>query len=75
MSIQLVSRVGCHLCEDAARELSAAGVAFETLDVDEDAELNRLYDFRVPVLLVEGAVAAEGRIDSSAVRRALTKDV
>jgi glutaredoxin len=73
MSIQLVSRTGCHLCEDAAQALTAVDVPFERLDVDEDPELNRLYDFRVPVLLVDGEVAAEGKIDVQTVRRALAR--
>jgi len=39
--------------------------------VDADSELFRLYDFRVPVLLVDGRVVGEGRLDERAVRRAL----
>ena len=35
-------------------------------DVDADQELYRLYDFRVPVLLVDGRVVAEGVIDARA---------
>jgi disulfide oxidoreductase YuzD len=34
----------------------------EIADVDADDELYRLYDFRVPVVLVDGEVVAEGRI-------------
>ncbi len=69
MPIQLVSRVGCHLCEEAEQALRAAGVSFQKLDVDADVELSRLYDFRVPVVLVNGRPVAEGRIGEPAVRR------
>jgi len=60
--IVLVTRQDCHLCEDALRLLEDLDVHLELADVDADAELHRLYDFRVPVVLVDGAVVAEGRI-------------
>jgi glutaredoxin len=63
MRVELVTRRGCHLCEDARRLLQELGVDALSRDVDSDAELGRLYDFRVPVVLVEGRVVAEGRWD------------
>jgi glutaredoxin len=71
--VQLVSREGCHLCQEAEESLSDLGVAFERLDVDADPELERLYDFRVPVLLLDGSVAAEGRLGRSELIRALAR--
>jgi glutaredoxin len=62
VGIILVTRQGCHLCEDALRLLEDLGVHPELADVDADDELHRLYDFRVPVVLIAGAVVAEGRI-------------
>jgi disulfide oxidoreductase YuzD len=44
------------------RLLQELGVHPELRDVDADDELYRLYDFRVPVVLVDGEVVAEGRI-------------
>ena len=68
--LTLISRKGCHLCDHAALALDQAGVAYEVIDVDSDAELQRLYDFRVPVLLdPRGAVVAEGKITSDVVGR------
>jgi glutaredoxin len=58
----LVTRQGCHLCDEALRLLQELGVQPELRDVDADDELHRLYDFRVPVILIDGAVVAEGRI-------------
>lgn len=63
MHLELISRKGCHLCEEAASALLASGHSYEERDVDADAELLRLYDFRVPVILRDGQVLAEGRID------------
>lgn len=62
MKVVLVTRQGCHLCDDALALLRDLGVDPELADVDADDELHRLYDFRVPVVLVDGAIVAEGRI-------------
>lgn len=71
MRYELVTRAGCHLCEEAADALRDLGVEFQETDVDADAELQRLYDFRVPVLLGAGAVVAEGKLDGDRLRAAL----
>ncbi len=60
--ILLVTRLGCHLCEEALSLLREAGVEPELADVDTDEELFRLYDWRVPVILVDGVEVAEGKI-------------
>jgi len=62
MRVVLVTRQGCHLCEEALGLLEELGIQPELKDVDADDELHRLYDFRVPVVLIDGAVVAEGRI-------------
>ena len=61
-----MTRQGCHLCQDAETTLQRNGVEADLLDVDADPKLYRLYDFRVPVLLVDGRVVAEGVIDARA---------
>lgn len=71
MSVQLITRTGCHLCEDAESALRELGIAFEAVDVERDPELIRLYDFRVPVVLSAGRVVAEGRVDVTRLRAAL----
>jgi glutaredoxin len=71
VNVDLVTRRGCHLCEDALALLRELGVEPRQRDVDADGELFRLYDFRVPVVLVDGRVVGEGRLDRSALTRAL----
>lgn len=71
VDVELVTRRGCHLCDDALATLRELGVEPRLSDVDSDAELSRLYDFRVPVILLEGRVIAEGRFDLAALRRTL----
>ena len=65
MRLVLVTRKGCHLCDDALSHLRDLGLEPELQDVDADDELFRLYDWRVPVVLVDGDVVAEGLIRKS----------
>jgi predicted thioredoxin/glutaredoxin len=71
VEVVLVTRQGCHLCDEALSVLRALGVEPELRDVDADDELYALYDWRVPVVTVDGRVVAEGRIDKDEMRRAL----
>jgi predicted thioredoxin/glutaredoxin len=73
VDVELVTRQGCHLCEDALGLLRDLGLEPRQRDVDADAELSRLYDFRVPVVLLDGRVIAEGRLDRDALSRALRR--
>ncbi|HEV2028808.1 MAG TPA: glutaredoxin family protein [Candidatus Dormibacteraeota bacterium] len=71
MEIVLVTRKGCHLCDQALAMLHELGVEPELQDVDADDRLHDLYDFRVPVVLLDGRVIGEGRIRQDELRRAL----
>lgn len=71
MDIELVGRAGCGLCEEARDALTALGVEFEWVDVDDDPYLNQAYSDRVPVLFVDGKVKAEGRIGPAAALKAV----
>jgi glutaredoxin len=69
----LVTREGCHLCDEALSLLRDLGLHPELADVDADDDLHRLYDFRVPVVLVDSAVIAEGRIRRDSLEEALKR--
>jgi glutaredoxin len=71
--VELVTRAGCHLCDEALRTLQALGVDPVLRDVDSDEQLFRLYDWRVPVVLVDGTPVAEGKIDVARLGRALAE--
>jgi glutaredoxin len=71
VNLELITRRGCHHCEALERRLQEGGVEVTLRDIDTDPELLRLYDFRVPVLLRDGKVIAEGIIDPAALDRAL----
>ncbi|HVB77679.1 MAG TPA: glutaredoxin family protein [Candidatus Nitrosotalea sp.] len=69
MGVQLLTRRGCHLCEQALAALNQLGIAPEIIDVEGDAQLLQAYDLRLPVVLRDGLVVAEGRIDLSRLRQ------
>ncbi len=71
MALVLVTRKGCHLCDQALQSLIDLGQEPELADVDADQSLHDLYDWRVPVVLLDGHVVAEGRLDRQSLQRAL----
>ena len=73
MRVVLVTRTGCHLCADALGLLRDLGVEPELADVDADDRLFALYDWRVPVVLVDDRVALEGRITREGLEAALKR--
>ena len=73
MTLVLVTRQGCHLCDEALAHLRYLGHEPELVDVDADDRLHDLYDWRVPVVLLHGRVIAEGRITREQMERAVGK--
>jgi predicted thioredoxin/glutaredoxin len=71
VNIVLVTRRGCHLCDEALGHLKELGYDPEPADVDADSELFRLYDWRVPVVLVDGRPLIEGHITRDRLEAAL----
>jgi glutaredoxin len=71
----LLSRTGCHLCDDARAVLEAVadelGVGWDERDVDGDAALADEYGDRVPVVLLDGAEHSYWRVDEARLRAAL----
>ena len=71
--LRLYSREGCHLCEQLLAELApwaaARGATVELVDVDADPLARRRYGHRIPVLLVDGEPAGNGRLDWDALER------
>jgi glutaredoxin len=73
VELVLVTRQGCHLCDQALALLRELGHEPHLADVDADDELFRLYDWRVPVVLVDDVVVAEGHISRSSLDEALKR--
>ncbi len=82
----MVSRSGCHLCDEAEDALARVigrfnaeypdvGYQVERLDVDEDPELLAKYSDEVPVLLLNGRQLAFWRIDEKRVFSAMEAEL
>ena len=73
--VQLLSRRNCPLCESAHEvliELAAARrLGVSEYDIDADPLLQPRFTDRVPVILYQGRVLAEGRVNRNRLREAL----
>lgn len=71
MELALVTRRGCHLCDEALALVRSLGLEPRLLDVDSEPALFDLYDFRVPVLLAGDRLLGEGKLEHTTLARAL----
>ena len=75
--VLVISRDGCHLCEDALEVVAAVcaetGEQYAVRDVDSDPELLRLYTDQVPVTFVDGAQHDFWRVDPARLAAALKR--
>jgi glutaredoxin len=72
----LYSRTGCHLCDEmkatVAQVATAIPLTVEEIDIAQDPELERRYGVEIPVLLIEGTLAAKHRVTAEQLRRIIT---
>jgi glutaredoxin len=73
--VTLITRVGCHLCEQASATLvglaAELGFAYVEQDVDADPALRAEYSDHVPVILLDGKEHGYWRVEEPRLRRAL----
>jgi glutaredoxin len=66
IQLTLLSRPGCHLCDEMRREVDALlgdrPHEWDVVDVDSDADLARRYGDSIPVLFVNGHLFAKIRL-------------
>ena len=76
-SVTFYTKAGCHLCEDAKREIERAGCSdlydFEEIDILTDPDLQRRYGTEIPVVLINGTHAFKYRLTAGDFRRAIQK--
>ena len=74
-TVELLSRAGCHLCDDARRLVERlageTGARWTETDVDADPALRAEFSDLVPVVRVDGKELGYWRIDEARLRRAL----
>jgi glutaredoxin len=67
--VTFYTKAGCHLCDEARELLDdiAAQTPFELneIDIRSDLRLFEHYRYRIPVILLDETVIAEGRIEYS----------
>ena len=74
-TVELLSRAGCHLCDDARllveRVTAEVGVGWTETDIDANPALRAEFAELVPVVRVDGKELGYWRIDEDRLRRAL----
>lgn len=72
MTVTLLGKPGCHLCDDAraivARVCAETGTPWEERSILDDPALAYEYAEQIPVVLVDGAVVDHWRIDEARLR-------
>lgn len=75
--VRLLTKPGCHLCEDARNVVAAVcgefGVGFDDVDISGDEELMQRYGEQIPVTFVDGAQHDFWRVDAARLRTALRR--
>ncbi|MEV2239104.1 glutaredoxin family protein [Micromonospora sp. NPDC049891] len=74
--LTLITRPGCHLCEDAKaaldRVVAVTGDRWTERDVSGDVEMEREYGDRLPVVLLDGREHGYWRVEEERLLRDLT---
>lgn len=72
VDVTFYTRTGCHLCDDAAVELSKLGEQFpvevQFVDIDDDAAIRERYNDIVPAIDVAGVLVSSAPLDWAAIR-------
>lgn len=83
VTITLIGRPGCHLCDDAREAIrsvvaalpqSAPDVVVEERSILDDTTLHEQYVEDIPVVLVNGRMHTYWRVDSDRLRTALLEN-
>ena len=76
-TITIYSRHGCHLCDDAQKTLESLreelNFVIDVIDIDQDAELSKLYSDQVPVIHIDGTHHDFYKVDPLRFRSSLEK--
>jgi glutaredoxin len=74
--VRLLSRPGCHLCDDArqviAEVCAETGESYDEVDITTDPDLLAAYTDQIPVTFVDGVQHDFWRVDAERLRAALS---
>ena len=71
--LRLLSRPGCHLCEEMGRALVELNLAFEAVNIEDDPVLEARYGEMIPVLMQDDLEVARAPQTSRTLKRALER--
>ncbi len=71
--ITLITRPGCHLCDDAKQVLERMGEPWTERNVEDSVDLEAEYGDRVPVVLLDGKEHGYWRVEEDRLRRDLAR--
>jgi len=75
--VTVYSRPGCHLCEEAKREIESAGCdgefTLEEINIDSDPALLERYQYDIPIVLIDGVRVFKHRVDPRDFKRKLRR--
>ena len=67
--IEIYSRPGCHLCDEAKEVIERVGrrfpFALSVINIETDPELEKLYGEQIPVVFINGNKAFKYRVDEA----------
>ncbi len=77
MIVSLLTRPGCHLCDEARAVVEGIvaefdGVVLDERSIDDDVVLRDRYAEEIPVVLIDGAMHTYWRVGPDRLRAALT---
>jgi glutaredoxin len=74
-AVTVYTRPDCHLCAEAMEVLrrlqDELGFSLDERDIDEDAELQRAYFERIPVVALDGEELFDYHVDEALLRERL----
>jgi glutaredoxin len=72
-SLELYTRDGCHLCDEAHELLVRYGLRPRLIDIDLTPSLREQFHDCVPVVLIDGKIRFRGRINEVLLQRLLAR--
>lgn len=80
VSVTLIGKPGCHLCDDAKAVIDdvlerVSGVDFEEASLEDNPLWGELYGDLIPVVLIDDVEHSHWRVDATAFERALVEKV
>jgi len=75
--IEIYSRPGCHLCDEAKEVVDRVGrrVPFNVsvINIDDDPEMQKLYGEQIPVVFINGNKAFKYHVDEAELEKKAKK--